>query len=541
MSMLRRLEIDMAGVLGTTGFTILVVGLAQLLPVGVALLVDAPALPLFFGAAATIVAGAALVPLRAQARKWTRRESLAIVSLSWLAAAIAGAVPFVASGACGLVDALFESASGFTTTGASIFVDVDRLTTTAPALPAAEPDPLDAPLHLWRALTHWLGGAGIVLIVLVLTPFLGDAESLRRTQRSESSLLTERYRGSTRATIKGLLVVYVGLTALDALLLMAAGLSAWDALLHAFSTLATGGFAPRTSSFGQFGATVQLITVVFMVLGAVNFAVLGRAADEVALLWRRTRREHGHAAAARTALVAAPGTLVRLAWRHGEVRSYLLLILASSALLTVMLYAYAAPARYADQGLAGAWTAFVDGAFNVVSISTTTGFVTEDYTRWPPACQVVLLALMVVGGCAGSTAGGVKMRRVLIAAKFAYRETRRFAHPRAVFPIKLGDEVISDEQVREALGYLTTYIGLIVALGTLVSLSGSSMEASMSGAAASLGSVGPGFGECGPAGNFQVFSGPAKLVFVLAMLLGRLEVFPLLSTLLWSFWVRRGR
>jgi trk system potassium uptake protein len=258
--MWRRLEIDMAAVLGTTGITILVMGLAQLLPVGVALGIGVPALPLALGALGTLALGLLLASLRRHAQKWTRRESLAIVSLSWLAATLAGAVPFVAGGACGWVDAVFETASGLTTTGATIFVDIERLSTVASAQPLTEPLPAVAPLHLWRALLHWLGGAGIVLIVLVLTPFLDDAEALRRTQRQESSLLTERYRGSTRATMKGLLIVYVTATGLNALLLMVAGLSAWDALLHAFATIATGGFSNRTKSLGAWGDAAQLVS-----------------------------------------------------------------------------------------------------------------------------------------------------------------------------------------------------------------------------------------------------------------------------------------
>lgn len=540
MSPLRRLEIDTAGVLGTTGITLLVMGVAQLLPVAVAMGVGAPALPLLLGALATAALGVGLLPLRRQARKWTRRESLAIVSLSWFAAVGAGAVPFVVTGAAGLVDAVFESASGLTTTGATIFVDVDRLSTVPLVDASAGPDRLDAPLHLWRALTHWLGGAGIVLVVLVLTPFLDDVEALRRTQRSEASLLTERYRGSTKATMKGLLFVYVGATALQVLLLVVSGMDAWDALLHAFATIATGGFSNRTSSLGGWGDAVLLTTIVFMTVGALNFAVLGRAADEVRTCWVRARRDLPRRPSAARTLRATPGIVVRTLWRSGEARGYLFLLAGGSVVLTALLFGWGDGARYADQGLRGLWRAFVDGAFNVVSISSTTGFGTEDYTRWPPACQVVLFALMIVGGCSGSTAGGIKLRRALILVKYAYRETRRFAHPRAVFPIKVGEHVVPEEQVREALGYVTTYVSLVVLIGLLVGLSGHDPVSSAGASVSALGSIGPGYGECGPAGNFQGFTVPSKLVLILGMLLGRLEIFPLLSTLLPSFWVRRA-
>lgn len=541
MSLMRRLEIDVAAVLGTTGVTILVMGLAQLLPVLVALWVGAPAIPLLLGALATIAAGGGLLPMRRQAtRKATRRDSLAIVSVSWLAAIGAGAVPFVVAGACGLVDALFESASGLTTTGASIFVDVERLTTFAPVTAALEPDPNDAPLHLWRALTHWLGGAGIVLVVLVLTPFLNDVEALRRTQRSEASLLTERYRGSTRATTNGLLTVYVGATLLQAVLLVLAGLSLWDALIHSFSTIATGGFSNRTASLGAWGPTVQLITVTFMVIGALNFAVLGRAAEEVRVTWRRGRHALGPLRGTGVALRLGPWIFLRTVWRSGEARGYIGLLAVSTLLVAGMLMGWGSPARYAEQGLMGAWRAFVDGAFNVVSVSSTTGFVTEDYLRWPAGCQIVFLVLMMIGGCAGSTAGGVKLRRIMIVAKYAYRETRRFALPRAVIPIKLGDAVVSDEQVREALGFTTTYVLVLVVAALLLSLTGEDVMTSGSAAVSALGSVGPGFAEVGPMGNYQGLNHAAKLIVMLTMLVGRLEIFPLVTTLMPSFWFRRG-
>jgi trk system potassium uptake protein TrkH len=541
MSLMRRLEIDVAAVFGTTGVTIFVIGLAQLLPVVVALWVGAAAWPLLLGALATIAAGAGLLPLRHQAvRKATRRDSLAIVSVSWLAAILAGAVPFLVTGACGPIDAVFESASGLTTTGASIFPDVDRLSTTAATGPSVGPDRLDAPLHLWRALSHWLGGAGIVLVVVVLTPFLGDVESLRRTQRSETSLLTERYRGSTRATMKGLIAVYLGATALNTVLLVVAGMTPWDALLHAFSTIATGGFSNTTASLGAWGAAVQLVTVVFMVVGALNFVVLGRAAEEIRARWTHARREHGRRAALGAAVRGAPGIFGRTVWRSGEARGYLGLLAVASLLVTVLLFLWGSPARYSSSGAQGLWNAFVDATFNVVSISSTTGFGSQDYTGWPPACQVVLLSLMFVGGCSGSTAGGIKLRRVMIVGKYAHREARRFAHPRAVFPIRLGDAVVSEEQVREALGFVATYLGLAVVGGLILALSGSDMVTSGSASVAALGSVGPGFGEVGPAGNFQALTGPAKLTLCLVMLLGRLEIYPLVTTLLPSFWVRRG-
>ncbi|MCO5171367.1 MAG: TrkH family potassium uptake protein [Planctomycetes bacterium] len=536
MGLLRRLEVDMPGVLGTTGITLLVIGVAQLAPAAVAFATGAPALRLTLGALAVIGIAGALVPLRRQARKWTRRESLAIVLLSWLGAIVAGAVPFWVTGIAGPFDALFEAASGITTTGASIFVDVDRLST-VPLPDHVAAHPVVPALHLWRALMHWLGGAGIVLVVVIISPFLEDVEALRRTQRAETSLLTERYRGSTKATMRGLLTVYVGATTVFWLVLVALGLGAWDALVHALSTLATGGYSNRSASLGAWGNVVQLVTVAFMVLGALNFALLGRIVEEVRAEVGRAAAAEGRLLAARFALGAAPRIAARSLWRSGEARGYLLLLFVAAAAIALLL-ALSGDARY--RGAAGLWQGVVDAAFNVVSISTTTGFGTVDYVAWPVACQAILLGLMVMGGCAGSTAGGIKVRRALIVLKYAYREVVRFTHPRAVLPIRLGETVVPEEHVREALGFVTTYLAVMLTLGLVVALAGRDPVTTAGAAVSAVGSIGPGFGEVGPAGSFQGFPGWTKLALGLGMLLGRLEILPVLTACVPSFWVRRA-
>jgi trk system potassium uptake protein TrkH len=498
-----RLRVDVLAVLGTTGITLIVMGVAQLLPAFAALLQRGqPALPLFVGAAGTGLAGMLLLPLRSRRRNWTRRESLAGVALSWFAAVAAAAVPYVALGTTGLVDALVESASGLTTTGATILPDVD-------AIPP--------PLHLWRALTHWLGGAGIVLIVVVLTPWLGGHEELRQAQRAETSFLTERYEGSTRTTLKGLLFVYVGATVLLTAILVGLGLGLWDALLHSFATISTGGFSTRTASAGAWGPAVQMVLTAFMLLGALNFAVLGRAITGGG--WR--------------AIVRSP-----------EVRLYLVFVLAVSLVMSGLLFTADDPAlaaRYSEQGISGLGQAWVDASFTTAAISTTTGFCTENYAAWPAACQVILLFLMLVGGCSGSTAGGLKFRRLLIVCKDALRQLRLLANPRAEIPLRLGAGVVSDEEVASAHAYLVTYGLLVLLLAACIALTGSDPVSAGAASVSSFGSIGPGFGDCDPTGSFQPYAGSAKLLCVFAMILGRLEVFPVLTVVLPSFWFRRAR
>ncbi len=536
--MLPRFELDLHAVLGTTGIVLLVMGGAQLVPVAVAASIGAPTLPLLLGALGTGVVGALLASLRKRARRATRRESLGSVVLAWAAATLAGAVPYLVTGAAGPLDAAFESLSGLTTTGGSIFVDVDALRTSLDQpLPARPP----LALHAWRSLTHWIGGAGIVLIVFLLTPFLGDAETLRHTQRQETSFLTARYRGSTRATLRSLLVVYVGLTLLLTLLLALLGVSPLDALLHAFSSIATGGFSTHTTSLATWddrGPWIKLVTLVFMVTGALNFAVLGRAYEELRQEFRTARAGRGAGRAALRAAGLALPVFARAVYRNVETRAYVGFVLAGAVAVALVLATWEAP-RYADAG--GLSRAAIDGAFNVASMSTTTGFATEDFATWPPAAQALIFLVLAMGGCSGSTAGGLKMRRVLILLLCVRREVRRCAHPRAAVPLKLGDEVLSEEQVREALAFTATYLGLIVAFTIAVTATGADLVTASSTTASAFASAGPGLGACGPHASYQVFAPEAKALLMMAMILGRLEVYPVLTACTPSFWLRRTR
>ncbi|MGE0713627.1 MAG: TrkH family potassium uptake protein [Planctomycetota bacterium] len=532
--MLPRFEVDMPAVLGTTGIVLLVMAGAQVVPVLVAATTHEAMLPLALGALLVGVSGAALARLRPRARVFRGREALAIVLLAWLASTIAGAIPYVASGAAGPLDALFESLSGLTTTGASIFVDVDGLRSDL-----SQPAPASPPLalHVWRELTHWIGGAGIVLVVFVLTPFLTDKESLRRTQSAEASFMTVRYRGNTRATLRGLLTVYVGLTLLQTLALLWCGVGLLDAMLHSFATVATGGFSTHGASMKTWGAAVQMVTVVFMVFGALNFAVLGRAFEELRQMRRRTRETHGDAVAWMSVIVMAAPVFARAIWRDVECRAYVGLVLGASAVMVWVLQAWAT----APYGQGGLNRAVQDGLFNVATISTTTGFGTEDFTLWPVVAQALLVALMLVGGCRGSTAGGIKVRRVLILFLAVRREVLRAAHPRGVFPLRLGGELIDEDQVREALVFSVTYVGLLILIAVALTGTGADLVTAGSATASCFASTGPGLGQAGPISNYQVFTPTGKLLLMAAMALGRLELYPILTALRPSFWLRRVR
>ncbi|MCA8922445.1 MAG: TrkH family potassium uptake protein [Planctomycetes bacterium] len=530
-----RLQLDLTGVLSTVGMTLVVMGLVQLLPALAGLYWNDPALwngdPdevwwhdawwLAVGAAGTCAAGVALLPMRRRRRTWTRRESLAIVAFSWIAATAAAGVPYLMLTDCGIPNALVESASGLTTTGATVFPDVDHIR---------------PPLHLWRSLTHWLGGAGIVLVVLVLTPFVSEGDQLRRSQRAEASFFTENYRGSSKTSIKGLFTVYLGATGLLFVLLCALGMSAWDALQHAFATISTGGFSTRTASLGAWGPAIQLTVFVFMIVGALNFVVLGRVVEKLRWDYRTARHEGQGARSAWLRVVRnAIPTFVQSLWGSGEVRGYLIMIAAASLVMAGILTVH---------GTLSGSDALVHATVTVGAISTTTGFCTENYAQWPAGCQVILLMLMVIGGCSGSTAGGLKFGRVLILVKAAYREIRLLPRPQAVIPIRVGGVPVSQAQVQEAARYVVTYLGLLMFVGLLVSMTGEAADDPVSAlmlSVSSFGSIGPGYGACDPSGSFLPYAGSAKILAVVAMLLGRLEIFPPLTIVLPSFWLQRSR
>jgi trk system potassium uptake protein len=331
----------------------------------------------------------------------------------------------------------------------------------------------------------------------------------------------------------------LGLTLLQTAItiMILCGVSALDALLHAFGTVATGGFSTHTAGLATWGAHVQLVTVVFMVLGALNFAVLGRAFEDLRQLYRTSRDARGKGVAWALALASAVPIFARSIWRNVETRAYVGIVLAASVVMMWILISWGPP-RYV--GAEGTFQAAADGAFNVATVSTTTGFAQEDFATWPWVAQSILFSLMLMGGCSGSTAGGLKVRRVLILLLFAWGEVRRCAHPRAVFPLRLGSEVVGDAQVREALGFVTTYLALLVLIAVALTATGADGVTAAGASASCFASTGPGLGAAGPAANYQVFSPTGKVLCMAAMILGRLEIYPVLLAITPSFWLRRS-
>jgi trk system potassium uptake protein TrkH len=414
----------------------------------------------------------------------TARDALVVVGLGWVVIVTAGAVPFLTTGvAPAAAGALFESVSGFTTTGATIFPVIENL-----------PDSV----LLWRSLSHWIGGMGIIVLGVAILPLLGVGGA-QLFFAEAPGITTDRLRPRIATTARLLWMVYFALTALLAL-----GMSVFDAVNHAMSALATGGFSTRTASMGAFSPAIQWVTILFMFLAGVNFTLHYRA------------------------FTGRPDALVR----NAEFRWYLFSTLSFAAACVVAL------------GLReGAWTweLLRRGTFSVVAVHSTTGFGTADFAAWPVFCQALLLALMFVGAMGGSTGGGFKMIRGAVVAQHVLGEIRKVLHPRAVIVTRVGGTPIRQDLVLKVLAFLAMYMGTH-AIGTAaLTALGSDMVTAMSASLAALSSIGPGLGEVGPASHYGHLGGPALTVLSVLMLLGRLEFYSLLVLLVPSAWTASHR
>ncbi|MEE2674479.1 MAG: TrkH family potassium uptake protein [Myxococcota bacterium] len=438
------------------------------------------------GAGVTALAGVACRYFGHAEGDLFRREGVLIVVGSWLFASLSGAIPYLVSGAISSpIDALFESASGFTTTGASILVDIESL---------------GSGLLFWRSLTQWLGGVGIVVLFVALLGELGPgARFLFRLEVPGPK--AEILHARVRETALTILRIYLVMSALEVVVLLLCGLSLYDALTHTFSTVSTGGFSPYADSMGHFSVAAQLVVTIFMLGAGVNFS----------LYYMMLRR--------RDAVV----------FRDSELRFYAALVVASVIVVSFTLIG----AGGLQKG-----RPLLDALFQVASITTTTGFTTVDFDAWPDALKILLLMLMVVGGCAGSTAGGAKVSRLIVGFKATLREVRLTFSPNAVIAITIGGRAFPNESVRSVLGFLVLWV-LTWAVGALLLAVGDTgIVTAATASIATLANIGPGLAGVGPSENYAFFAAWQKVLMILLMLLGRLEFFALLAIFLRSFWRR---
>ena len=404
------------------------------------------------------------------------KDGLLIVSSAWILWSLFGALPFFLSGSIpNYMDAFFETVSGFTTTGSKILKDVE-------VLPQC--------MTFWRSLTHWVGGMGVLVFVMVLTNL--DKQSSIHLMRAEvPGPEKDKLVPKSRTTAQILYGMYFILTAIQVVLLLLGGMNLFDSLIHAFGTAGTGGFSNYADSVGHFdSAYLDGVISVFMILFGINFN----------LYFFLAVREF------------------KLVFKNEELRAYLLII--SGAVVMIMINIYPIYGSVAE--------AFRYSAFQVASIITTTGYATADYMLWPEFSRCVLVALMIIGACASSTGGGIKVSRLLISLKSIYKEIKQMLHPKSVNVVKLNKKKLGEDTIRNVYVYLLAYITLAIVSVLIVSLDNFDFETTVGSVITALGNVGPGLGMTGPVGSFADYSLLAKFVFCLDMLAGRLEIFPFL-------------
>ncbi|NLN26937.1 MAG: TrkH family potassium uptake protein [Firmicutes bacterium] len=473
------------------GMLLQYVGAVLLLPLAVALFYREPDWWCFASAALLSALSGTVLRGRRRVTALRRRDAFAIVTLSWLALTLIGAVPFLLSGSvASIADGIFEAAAGATTTGATVFPDVERLS---------------HGLQFWRALLQWLGGMGIVVLSLALLPQLAVG-GMELYKAEAPTPLPERLRPRLADTAIMLWRIYLTLTAVLALLLLLAGMGAFDALVHALVTIPTGGFSNKARSIAAFDSpAIEGILIVFMFLAGSNFSLLHRA-------WSERRL----------------GAITE----NAEFRAYAAVLALASLGIAWSLW---------RAGVYGAGDALRHGVFQAVSIVTTTGFASTDYSLWPSFASSIVFALMFVGASAGSTSGGVKVMRHLVILKHGVRELRRLVHPRSVLPLRIGSQTIAENVIAGVLGFLALYI-MLFGVGTLLlAAHGIDLRTSASSAAAALGNVGPALGATGPMGHFGWLPASAKLVLTALMIVGRLEIYTVLVLVLPGAWTGARR
>jgi len=414
------------------------------------------------------------------------REVMTIVALSWISASALSAVAYTASGTLpNYLDALFESVAGFTTTGATVFTSLET-----------QPHGI----LLWRSLTQWLGGMGIIMFFVVLFPMvgIGAAELVKaETPGQESGRLTARIRD----TFKVLLTVYIGLTACEFLLLHLTGMHFFDAITISLSTTATGGFAPTDSSIGAYNSVlVEGIVIFFMIAAGVNFSLYYLA------IWKRRPKN---------------------IFNNSEFKLYIAILVVATLVINIDLII--------NLGLP-LGEAIRESSFQSVSLVTTTGFATADFNTWPTFSRSVVLVLMVVGASAGSTGGALKVIRFLILFKYAYQRILKYINPSRIIHFKVGGNVVSDDVVAKAVSFTILYFGIILIGFLIMSAIGLDFDTALSSVTSCIGNVGPGLGLVGPEENYFLIPALGKITLMVCMLAGRVEIFTLFVIFMPSFW-----
>ena len=414
------------------------------------------------------------------------REGFAIVALGWLLTSLLGCLPFILSGEVpSFFDAFFETVSGLTTTGASILTNVEALS---------------HGLLFWRSFTHWIGGMGVLIFIMAIIPNIAD-RSIHIVRAEMPGPVVGKLVPRVKDTAKILYIIYIAMTLLEIAFLLFGGMPPFESVVHAFGTAGTGGFGVKADSIAGYSPYLQWVITVFMLLFGVNFNLY------YLILIRRTR----------TAL------------RSGELWCYLGIVALSTGVIVCNILPQFGSAE----------DALRHSAFQVASILTTTGYATTDFNLWPDLSRAILFVLMFIGGCAGSTAGGLKQSRAIMLVKTVGREFKRMLHPRSVSSVRFEGKPVDEATLGSVSTYFAVYMICLFAVFLLISPEPFGFETNLSAAVACFNNVGPGFGLVGPVGSYSAYSGFSKLVLSLAMLLGRLEIFPLILALSPGSWIKK--
>ena len=466
------------------GRVLLILAALMLLPLAVALVCGESTLPFAVTILLTALCGGALILVRPKTREIYAREGFVCVGLSWLAMSLLGALPFVIGGDIPrFVDAFFETVSGFTTTGASILSDVESLSRSG---------------LFWRSFTHWIGGMGVLVFLMAVMPMSGE-RSMHIMRAEVPGPTVGKLVPRARQTARILYLIYTGFTVAETIFLMFGGMSFYEALLHAFASAGTGGFSTRADSIAAFdSAYIEGVIGVFLILFGTNFnlfylILIGRWKD---------------------------------ALKSEELHWYWAILAVSIAAITVGI-------RPIYGGLR---TAFRHAFFNVATISSTTGFGTEDFTKWPSFVQTMIVGLMFIGGCAGSTGGGLKVSRVILLFKNAAEEVKKMVHPRSVNRVQMDRQRVSRETASAVYTFFTLFMMILLGCTLVVSFDGYDFTTNFTAALSCISNIGPGLSLIGPKGNFTIFSGLSKIAMSFTMLCGRLEIYAILLLFAPSTW-----
>ncbi|MBQ8197959.1 MAG: TrkH family potassium uptake protein [Lachnospiraceae bacterium] len=429
------------------------------------------------------VIGILLTARKPKNKNYYAREGFVIVALSWIVMSLFGALPFVISGEIpSYVNALFEIVSGFTTTGASILSDVEALSHAC---------------LFWRSFSHWIGGMGVFVFLLIVLPLTGGSNMhLMRAESPGPSV--GKLVPKVRETAKILYMIYIAMTLIEMVILALGGMSIFEAVTLSFGTAGTGGFGVKNSSIADYSVFCQAVITIFMILFGVNFNFY------YYLLGKNKKN----------------------AFKIEEVKWYFIIIFASIAVITFNIR------EFYDS----IWAALHHAAFQVGSVITTTGYATADFNLWPQMSKTVLVLIMFCGACAGSTGGGIKVSRILIMFKTIGQEIKTLIHPRSVHTIKMDDKAVDKGVVRGVGAFLMTYAVIFCVSLLLITLDGKDLITNFTAVTATINNIGPGLMEVGPTGNFAGFSAFSKCIFIFDMLAGRLELYPILLLLTPSVW-----